>query len=316
MINSKSRIFVAGHNGLVGSSVFKVLKENKYKNVLTVDRKKLDLEKKEKVEIFFKKKKPEFLVICAARAGGILANLSYPTEFLINNLTIQNNLLTLAKKYGVKRTIFLGSSCIYPKLTKNPIKEEYLLTGKLEKTNEAYAVAKIAGLKLSESLFKQYNQDIVCLMPTNVYGINDNFYNDNSHVIPGIISKISKAKKNKKNVRLWGTGKPIREFIFSDDLASAILIILKQKKSKLVKVCNGNFPMLNVGSGHSLSIKHLSLKIKKILNYKGKIFFDTSKPDGTLKKNLDSSKIRKLAWKPKISLEEGLEIIIKSYQKI
>lgn len=315
MINSKSRIYVAGHNGLVGSSVLRLLKKKKFQNILSIDRKKLDLRDAKKVEIFFKKQKPDFLIICAARVGGILANFTYPTEFITDNLAIQNNLLILAKKYNVKRTIFLGSSCIYPKKSKTPIKEEYLLSGKLEQTNEAYAISKIAGIKLSQSLFKQYKQDIVCLMPTNVYGINDKFDLKNSHVIPGMIAKFLIAHKKNKNVKLWGTGKPIREFIFDDDLAKAILIILSQKKEKLIKICDGQFPIFNVGSGYSLSIKQLANKIKMIINFKGKIYFDPSKPDGTYKKNLNSSKIRKFSWKPLVNIDEGLKKVISHYKK-
>ena len=315
MINSKSRIYIAGHKGLVGSSILRLLKKKKFQKILTADRKKLDLRVNKKVETFFKKQRPEFLIICAAKVGGIMANYTYPTEFITDNLAIQNNLLTLAKKYNVKRTIFLGSSCIYPKKSKTPIKEEYLLSGKLEQTNEAYAISKIAGIKLSQSLFKQYKQDIVCLMPTNVYGINDNFDLKNSHVIPGMIAKFLIAHKKKKNVKLWGTGKPIREFIFDDDLAKAILIILSQKKEKLIKICDGQFPIFNVGSGYSLSIKQLANKIKMIINFKGKIYFDPSKPDGTYKKNLNSSKIRKFSWKPLVNIDEGLKKVISHYKK-
>ena len=235
MIKKNSRIFIAGHKGLVGSSILNLLKKHKFKNILIKDRKKLDLTNSKKVDLFFRKNRPEYVIMCAARVGGILENSKYPTEFIVENLMIQNNILISTKKYNIKRTIFLGSSCIYPKRSRIPIKEEYLLTGKLEETNQAYAIAKISGIKLCESLFNQYNQDIVSLMPTNVYGIKDNFDLHSSHVIPGMIAKFLKAKKNNQDVYLWGSGKPIREFIYDEDLANAIYLILKTSQKKNLK---------------------------------------------------------------------------------
>ncbi|WP_075522623.1 NAD-dependent epimerase/dehydratase family protein [Candidatus Pelagibacter communis] len=317
MIKKKSRIFIAGHNGLVGSSVLGLLKKKNYSNLIIENKRNLDLRNYHNVDKFFKKKKIEFLIICAARVGGIMANSKYPTEFLLENLQIQNNLLTCANKYNLKRTIFLGSSCIYPKYSKTPIKENNLLNGKLEKTNEAYALAKIAGIKLSQFIYSQYGKDIICLMPTNIYGTNDNFQEKTGHVIPGLITKFLKAKRNRKDVEVLGTGKPLREFLHVDDLSNAIYVSLKISKKKLKKIFDSELPLLNVGTGQNISIKNLANLISKIINFKGKILFNKQFPDGTYKKNLDSRLMRKLGWSPKIKLKEGLEkVISKRYQKV
>ena len=311
--DKNSIIFLAGHNGLVGSAINRRLKALKFKKIITVSKKKLDLRNPIKVKKFFKNKKIDYLIIAAAKVGGILANKNYQDEFLIDNINIQNNLLLLAKDKKIKRTIFLGSSCIYPKNSKTPIKESSLLTGKLEKTNECYAIAKIAGIKLSEALAKRYNLDIVAIMPTNTYGKNDNFDMDNSHVIPGMITKFIKAKKENKNqVKLFGTGKPEREFIYSDDLANAIVKMIFISKKKLNKTFKNELPILNVGTGQSISIKDLALLIKKIINYNGKIIFDKNYPDGTMKKNLDSRIIKSLGWAPKIKIDDGLNKVYNS----
>ena len=315
-MNKNDVIFLAGHNGLVGSATLRSLKKAKYNKIITVDRKTLDLRDYKKVSLFFKKKKIDYLIMAAAKAGGILENNKYQKDFFLENIEIQNNLLKLALKKKVKRTIFLGTSCIYPKFAKNPIKEDYLLTGKLEKTNQCYAIAKIAGVKLSETLFNDHKLDIVCLMPTNIFGINDNFDKFSGHVIPAMISKINDAViKKKKIVKLLGTGKPIREFLYSDDLAKAIVLILNKSKKKLFKACHYNFPIINVGSGVSVSIRSLSKIISKLSNYKGKIIFDSKYPDGTMKKNLNSNIIRSLGWKPKTSLLNGLKKSIEFYVK-
>ncbi len=313
MINKNSRIFITGHKGLVGSSVFQLLTNNGFNKIVTADKEKINLLDERKVFNFIKDKKIDVIINCAARVGGILANSKYPVKFFYENIQMQNNLLFAANKYNVKRFVFLGSSCIYPKKTRTPIKEEQLLSGKLEKTNEAYALAKISGIKLSEYLFYENKLDVVCLMPTNIYGINDNFNKFSSHVIPGMISKIIDAKnKNKKNIELLGTGTPQREFLFNDDLAEAILCILKISNKKLLKVTNQSFPILNVGSGENITIKKLSNTIKKIVQYKGKITFNSNFPDGTFKKNLNSNRIKKLGWRPKTSLKNGLKIVISS----
>ena len=312
MIKKSSKIYIAGHNGLVGSELLSLLIESGYKKILFKSRKELDLTNQKTVDNFFKKNKPEFLIICAAKVGGILENKNYPMEFLLDNLSIQKNLLLAAKKHNIKRTIFLGSSCIYPKFSKTPIKESYLMTGKLEKTNESYALSKIVGMKLCEIMFHKYKKDIICLMPTNLYGDNDNFDIASSHVIPGLISKFLLAKKNKLDVKIWGSGKPIREFLHVKDLVEAILILLKSNKPKIKKVSNNELPIINIGSGESISIKNLALLIKKISQFKGRVIFDKKYPDGTINKNLDSSKIKKFQWYAKIKLEKGLEKIINS----
>ncbi len=314
MINKNSKIYIAGHRGLVGSSVYKLLVDKGYKNIIFKKKKQLDLRDEKKVEIFFKKNKPKYMIMCAARVGGIVDNRDYPLEFLLDNLLIEKNLLLAAKKFKIKRTIFLGSSCVYPKKSKTPIKESSLLSGKLEKTNESYALAKIVGIKLCSILYEKYNNDIICLMPTNLYGGNDNFDLISSHVIPGLITKFINAKKNKTNIKIWGSGKPIREFIHVDDVALAILTTLNAKNSMLRKIMNNELPIFNVGSGESFSIKELALILKKLTKFKGKIFFDKNFPDGTLNKNLDSKKIKLLNWSAKIKLVDGLKKII--YQKI
>ena len=311
MLKKKSNIFVTGHKGLVGSSFYTFLKAKGYRNLIVASRNKLDLLDNKSVENFIKKKKVEIIVNCAAKVGGILANKSNPVDFFYENMMMQNNLLMSASKYKIKRIVYLGSSCIYPKQTKTPIKEEQLLTGKLEKTNEAYALAKISGIKLSEFLFFQKKLDVVCIMPTNLYGINDNFDKYSSHVIPGMIAKFLFSKKNnKKSVELWGSGKPLREFMFNDDLSEAIHLILKSSKKKILKITKNDFPILNIGTGKNISIKNLAKLIKKIVNFKGKIKFNRSYPDGTLKKNLNSDRIKLLGWSPKIKLEDGIKIIL------
>ena len=314
MIKKNSRIYIAGHKGLVGSSILKKLKDLNYKNLIVRSKKQLDLTNARRVEFFFKKKKIEYLIICAAQVGGIVSNQNNPTEFFINNSLIQINLLKMALKYKLKKTIFLGSSCIYPKNSKTPIKENLLLSGYLEKTNEAYAIAKISGIKLCEFLHKQYGLDVICIMPTNVYGINDNFNKMSSHVIPGMITKFLEGK-NKKTIKLFGTGKPKREFIFNDDLADAIIVSLNASKKKLYSLFKKEMPILNIGSGEEITVKKLSQMIKKISKFKGKVIFDSSYPDGVFRKSLDSSKIRSLGWKPKIYLNKGLKFVINSQLK-
>jgi len=312
-MNKKDTIFIAGHKGLVGSSVLSSLKRRGFKKIITVDRKKLDLRDYKKVEIFFKKKKIDYMVMAAAKAGGIIANSRNQKDFFIENIEIQNSLLKLALKKKIKRTIFLGTSCIYPKYSKTPIVEDSLLTGKLEKTNQCYAIAKIAGIKLCETLYEDHNLEIVCLMPTNVYGINDNFDKLNGHVIPAMISKFIDARKKKsKLIKLLGTGRPIREFIYSDDLAEAIIKCLIISNNKFRRKFKSKLPMINVGTGESISILKLSKLIAKLVNFRGKIMFDKNFPDGTYKKNLNSKNIYSLGWRPKVKLHEGLKKVIKN----
>lgn len=306
------KIFVAGHNGLVGSSVVKILKKNGYKNLFLVNRKNLDLRDYKKVKKFFKRKKINYLVMAAAKAGGIIANSKNQKDFFLENIEIQNSLLKLAYEKKIKRTIFLGTSCIYPKFSKVPIKESSLLSGQLEKTNQCYAIAKIAGIKLCEALYEDHNLDLICLMPTNVYGEKDKFDKEKSHVIPGIIVKIEEAIKFKKNeVKLFGTGKPLREFIHADDLGNAIFKSLKISKKDIFKNFKNKLPIINIGTNEEVSIKKLSQMISSIYNYNGKITFDPRFPDGTFRKKLNSNIIRKYGWLPKITLLQGLESLIK-----
>ena len=313
MLKKNIRIFLAGHNGLVGRAVYKKLKFLKFKNIITVEKKKLDLRDNEKVKKYFLNKKIDIIIMAAARAGGIMANERYQKNFFFENIEIQNSLLKLSLEKKVKRVIFLGTSCIYPKFSKTPIKESYLMTGKLEKTNECYAIAKIAGIKLCEALYNLHNLDIVALMPTNIYGINDNFDKETGHVIPAMISKFIEAKeKNRKKIILWGSGKPEREFLHAEDLASAIIQVMSISKKELYIKSGKNFPLINVGSNEVITIKKLSEMIKKFVNFKGEIVFDRKFPDGTLKKNLDSRIIKNLGWKPKIRLSSGLKVVIRS----
>jgi len=315
-VNKTDNIFIAGHKGLVGNAVYKLLKKKGFKNLITIDRKKIDLRDSVLLDNFFKNINIDYMVMAAARAGGIIANSSNQKDFFLDNIEIQNSLLKLAQKKKKKRTIYLGTSCIYPKFSKVPIKEESLLTGILEKTNQCYAIAKIAGIKLCEALFEDYNLDIVCLMPTNVYGDNDNFNKVNGHVIPAIIAKIEEAKKShKKSVKLLGTGKPLREFIHTDDLAESIVKCLFVSKKILKKKFKFKLPVINVGSNEEISIKNLSKLIAKFAGYDGKIEFDRKSPDGTYRKGLNSNKIRDLGWYPKIKLEDGLKKVIEKRLK-
>lgn len=305
-LTKNSKIYIAGHNGLVGSAIYSLLKKKGYTQIIVKDRKELDLLNPLRVKDFFEKEKPEFVFLAAAKVGGILANNTYPADFIFENLSIQNNIIHNAYLSGVKKLLFLGSSCIYPKLAKQPIKEAYLLEGKLEETNEPYAIAKIAGIKMCEAYNKQYGTNFISLMPTNLYGENDNFDLNGSHVIPALIRKFSEAKlNNEKEVVVWGSGKPKREFLFVDDLADACLFLMQNYNESTI---------INVGTGTDITIKTLSELIKKISEYKGKIVWDTTKPDGTPRKLLSIEKIKKLGWRPKTTLEKGLLKTYKSYK--
>ena len=305
MINLNSKIFVAGHKGLVGSAILRKLKKKGYKNLIVVDRKRLDLRDYKKVTKFLKTKKPNFIFIAAAKVGGIYYNLKYKADFITENLQIQNNLIHGAYKCGIKNLIFLGSSCVYPKFSKQPIKEDYLLSGKLEETNDAYAIAKIAGIKMCESYNRQFNVDYRSVMPTNLYGENDNFHLLNSHVIPAMMRRFHESKiSGQKEVIVWGTGKPKREFLHVDDMASGIIFLLENYFDS---------SPVNLGTGEEVTIKELAKLISKVVDYKGQIIFDESKPDGIPRKILDSSKIQNLGWKPSISLFDGLEKTYHTY---
>jgi GDP-L-fucose synthase len=315
MISKSAKIYIAGHKGMVGSACIRALSSAGYNNLIGKTSKELDLRDQQAVNEFIKIEKPEAIIDAAARVGGILANDTYPYDFLMDNMLIQNNLIRSAHNNDVSRFIFLGSSCIYPKMAIQPIKEEYLLTGLLEPTNQWYALAKISGVKLIESLKKQHSRDYVSLMPTNLYGPNDNFDLKTSHVLPALIRKFHEAKENKhKKVILWGSGLPMREFLHVDDLGKAVLFALENKLDKC---------LYNVGSGTDLSIKDLAELIKKIVSYKGKIIWDHTKPDGTPKKLMDSFKLNEKGWKPSVKLEEGIKTTykwfldnLKTYKKL
>ena len=294
------KIYIAGHKGMVGSAVWRALEARGYKNVLGCSKQDLDLRNQHQVNHFFQKEQPEIVIDAAALVGGIMANKDNPYAFIMDNLQIQMNLMDAAHQNKVEKFIFLGSSCIYPKLAPQPLKEEYLLTAPLEPTNEWYAIAKIAGVKTMEAIRNQYNKDFVSLMPTNLYGTRDNFDLQTSHVLPAMIRKFHEAKKNKHApVKLWGTGKPMREFLFVDDLADAVLFALENKLSH---------HLYNVGTGIDITIKELALKIQKITGHEGEIIWDNSKPDGTPRKLMDVSRLKNAGWKYKTSLDEGLQI--------
>ena len=306
-MEKNSRIYVAGHNGLVGSALVRSLHRMGYKNTIGKTHKELDLTNQATVEKFFAEENIEYVFLAAAKVGGIGANNDYPADFIMDNLLIECNVIKSAFNHKVKKLLFLGNSCIYPKLCPQPIKEEYLLTGPLEPTNEAYALAKISGLKMCQYFNKQYGANFISAMPTNLYGPNDKFDSNHSHVVPAIITKMKTAKKlNKPTVELWGTGTPLREFLFVDDMADACLFLMENYESN---------EHLNIGTGKDISIQDLAELIKKIIGYQGDIVFDKSKPDGTPKKLLDISKIEKLGWKAKISLEEGLKLTYDHYMK-
>ena len=321
LIKKEDKIFIAGSNGMVGKALHRAFKKNNYLNLLTPSRNDLDLFNFIDVKNWFLKNQPNVVIIAAAKVGGILANYEYPFEFLIENLKIQNNLIEIASSTKVRRLLFLGSSCIYPRNSIQPIKEEYLLNGSLEKTNESYAIAKIAGLKLCESLRIEYKFDAISVMPTNLYGQGDNYDPQSSHVLAALIRKFCLAKKySKEKVICWGTGNPMREFLHVDDLADACIFLLEKWDPFLDNAprdSKGNkLNHINIGSGKDISIADLASKISKILNYNGKIIWDNSKPDGTPRKILDVSNLNKLGWTSKIKLEEGLRQTINEFNNL
>jgi GDP-L-fucose synthase len=300
------KIYVAGSGGMVGSAIGRNLRDKGYQNLLLKSSKDLNLTRQSQVEGFFGINRPEIVIICAARVGGILANNTFRAEFIYDNLMIESNLINSAYKYGVEKLIFLGSSCIYPKFAEQPIKEEYLLTNALEKTNEPYAIAKIAGIKLCENYFRQYGCNFISAMPTNLYGINDSFNLQTSHVIPALIRKFHEAKiNNREFVTIWGTGQPRREFLFVDDLADAIVFLLENLNAE--ELYANQISQINIGTGEDLEIRELAETIKKIVGFEGEIDFDTTKPDGTPRKLLDVTRINNLGWKYKTSLKDGLQ---------
>ncbi|MED3904150.1 GDP-L-fucose synthase [Priestia megaterium] len=302
-MNTNSKIYVAGHRGLVGSAIVRKLQGKGYSNLVYRTSDELDLRDKPQVDAFFAEEKPEFVFLAAAKVGGIVANNEYPAEFIHDNLLIQSNIIDAAYRNGVEKLLFLGSTCIYPKLAPQPLKEEYLLTGALEPTNEPYAIAKIAGIKMCESYNRQYGTKYISAMPTNLYGPNDNFDLHTSHVLPALLRKFHEAKgSNAPFVEMWGTGTPKREFLYSDDLADACVF--------LMNTYEGN-EIVNIGVGEDITIKELGEKVKAVVGYEGDIQFDTSKPDGTPRKLVDVTKLNGLGWKSETVLEDGLQ---KAYQ--
>jgi GDP-L-fucose synthase len=298
-VEKDAKLYVAGHRGLVGSAIMRKLKKEGYNNLVYRTSSDLDLRRQEKVEKFFEEEKPEYVILAAAKVGGIQANDKYSAEFLYDNLMIESNVIEAAYQNDVKKLLFLGSSCIYPKFAEQPMKEDYLLSGKLESTNEGYAVAKITGIKLCEHYNKQYDTNFISAMPTNLYGPNDNFDLETSHVLPALIRKFHEAKVNDEDeVVIWGTGKPRREFLHVDDLADSLLFLMNNY--------NGN-QFVNIGVGKDISILELAELIKDIVGFEGKIVNDLSKPDGTPRKLLDVSKLNNLGWEAQISLEEGVK---------
>ncbi len=301
------KVFVAGHNGMVGSAICRKLSSSDHK-IITKSKEELDLKNQKDVLNFFLDEKPDFVYLAAAKVGGINANDSFPADFIYDNLMIQSNIIHSAFISKVSRLLFLGSSCIYPKLANQPIDEKQLLTGKLEQTNEPYAIAKIAGIKMCESYNRQHGTDFRSVMPTNLYGINDNYNLNNSHVIPALIRKIHEAKHNNTDVTIWGSGKPYREFLYVDDLADACNFIMSLSKRKISGVISDRLSHINIGTQKDISIKDLAVLIGKVIGFKGEFIFDTSMPDGTMKKLMDSSKLHHLGWEPKISLEKGITL--------
>ena len=309
-MNKGSRIYIAGHTGLVGKNTVAKLKEFGYKNIIYPENR-IDLENEFETEDFFEKNNIEYVIFAAAKVGGIKSNNSFPVEFITKNLAIEMNVIKACFKYKIKKLLFLGSSCIYPRNCPQPIKEEYLMTGTLEKTNSAYAVAKIAGIEMCKAYNKQYGTNYICAMPTNLYGINDNFDLNNSHVLPAMIRKFHEAKlEDEPIVELWGTGNPRREFLYAEDLAEALIYLLNHYDAK------EDDNIINVGSGVDITISDLANIISDTVGFKGGIFWDISMPDGTSRKLLDISKIKKLGWEPKYSLEEGVSIVYKWYCKL
>lgn len=300
-MDKNSKIYVAGHRGMVGSAILRKLKREGYQNLLYFTSKEVDLRDQRAVEKLFETKKPEYVFLAAAKVGGILANSEYPADFLYDNLMIQNNVIHYSHKYRVKKLLFLGSSCIYPKMAPQPLKEEYLLTGPLEPTNDAYAIAKITGIMMCRKYHKQYGDNFISAMPTNLYGPGDNYDLKGSHVLPAMLRKFHEAKLgNTPSVTVWGTGAPLREFLHADDLADALYFLMQHYDQP---------EFVNVGTGKDISIRELAGLVKKITGYKGDIVFDTSMPDGTPRKLLDVSRLTTLGWTPKIGFEDGIRSV-------
>ncbi|WP_299821834.1 GDP-L-fucose synthase [uncultured Pontibacter sp.] len=302
-----AKIYVAGHRGMVGSAICRKLKEAGYNNIITRTSSELDLRNQEAVKAFFETEKPEYVFLAAAKVGGIHANNTYRAEFIYDNLMMEANVIHSAYLADVKKLMFLGSSCIYPKMAPQPLKEEYLLTGALEQTNDPYAIAKIAGIKMCESYRDQYNSNFISVMPTNLYGYNDNYDLQNSHVLPALIRKFHEAKENSSpEVVVWGTGSPRREFLFADDLAEACLFLMENYNER---------SLINIGTGEDITIKDLALLVKEVTGFEGELVFDTTKPDGTPRKLMDVTKLHKLGFKHKTELRDGIALAYEDFKK-
>jgi len=304
-VEKQAKIYVAGHRGMVGSAIYRKLTELGYTNIVTRTSKELDLRDQQAVKEFFESEKPEYVFLAAAKVGGIMANNTYRADFIYENLAIQNNVIHFAHENNVEKLMFLGSSCIYPKMAPQPLNEDSLLTGTLEYTNEPYAIAKIAGIKMVESYRLQYGDKYISVMPTNLYGINDNYHPENSHVLPALIRRFHEAKEaNAPSVSIWGTGTPLREFLYADDLADACVFLMENYDE---------LQFINIGVGEDISIKELAETIQEVVGYKGKLEFDSSKPDGTPRKLMDVSKLHSLGWKHKINLKEGIALAYQDF---
>lgn len=303
-----AKIYIAGHRGMVGSAIIRALNNQGFSNIVTRTSKELDLRNQAAVADFFEKEQPKIVVDAAAKVGGIHANNTYRADFLYDNLAIQNNIIHSAWMYKVEKLLFLGSSCIYPKLAPQPLKEDYLLSGFLEPTNEPYAIAKIAGIKMCEAYRDQYGCNFISAMPTNLYGPNDNYHPENSHVLPAMIRKFHEAKlNNSTSVEIWGDGTPLREFLYADDLADALVYLLLNYNEK---------QFVNVGSGEEITIKDLALTVKKVVGYTGELTFDSTKPNGTPRKLMDSGRLFATGWKPKTTLEQGIGLAYQDFLKL
>lgn len=306
-MEKQAKIYVAGHRGMVGSAIYRKLKELGFENIIVRTSKELDLRDQQAVKEFFETEKPEYVFLAAAKVGGIMANNVYRADFIYENLAIQNNVIHYSHENDVKKLMFLGSSCIYPKMAPQPLKEDYLLTGTLEPTNEPYAIAKIAGIKMVESYRMQYDDNYISVMPTNLYGINDNYHPENSHVLPALIRKFHEAKvNNSPTVNIWGSGKPLREFMFADDLADACVFLMENYN---------DLQFVNIGVGEDISIRELAELIKEVVGFQGELEFDSSKPDGTPRKLMDVSKLTSLGWKAKTILKEGIKLAYEDFLK-
>jgi len=315
-MNLNDKIYIAGHNGLVGSAILRLLKLRGFKNLLTRSHYELDLTNQSLVLEFFKKEQPDYVILAAAKVGGIKANSSYPADFIYDNIMIQTNIIHTAYKYKVKKLLFLGSTCIYPKLADQPMKEDALLTGTLEATNEPYAIAKISGIKLCESYNRQYGTDFRSVMPTNLYGINDNFHPQNSHVIPALMRRFHEAKiKNSQEVIIWGDGKAMREFLFVDDMAEASIFTLELNKETYYKDLDPMISHINIGTSLDVSILELAEIMKAVVGFNGALKFDITKPNGSPRKLVDSSKLKRMGWSYKVDLKHGLERTYQWYLK-